>query len=373
MVSGSVAPTYCGIGRLTGKLVAVLQEKGEEVLYLTNNIQKEINPQATQIKVKIVRGSLLSFGLNDIYSSVREFKPQIINFQYQTFGKNYWDAFFPLVAKFGFNKIKVTVTIHEFEGFTMKGKLRMVLPILLADKVLFSDQNQMESACKFFNQFLLKKCLSEKSNTFFITQSSKKKFKIPGFNERKLHLAFHGYIQPPKGLDLLLSALVDFKPPFHLHLLSDFRLLLNYSNAPEIKDYQEKCHKIMLQGNLSQSVTVYGDIDPNSSKFRDVLSRVELAIFPFKDFVTLRRTSLINVLMNSDSLVASTYKEGLSDPLLSSLLSFQPNIESLKEFLTKYQAFSISQKKELAKQQLAIREKMSEKSAKEQLHRTLIF
>lgn len=216
MVCGSIAPTYCGVGKFAARMVSLLQKNGINVTYLTNTVQVDLNKnQDSLLEVKTFTANLRKNGLLSLFRLVRSQKPDICNFQYQSFGRNYFDSIFPLIVKLASPKAIKVVTIHEYSVFSNLGKARLSLAMWFADRVLFSDSHQLVEACKN-NSWL-----SSKSAVIFIGPGSDKflsSFSYPKF-ESTLNLGFHGLIQPGKGLDVLVDALSQFKHPFKLHIL----------------------------------------------------------------------------------------------------------------------------------------------------------
>lgn len=137
----------------------------------------------------------------------------------------------------------------------------------------------------------------------------------------------------------------------------EFKPLLAYGDNGLVKEYQNMIlQKIEKLKARQGEVIIYGDIEPGSDRFREILSEVELAVFPFTDYLTARRSSFCNVLLNSNCIMASSYKEGFSDAFLNKVLSFEPNEEEILNFLNNYVAKSISEKQKIADQQKNMRQ-----------------
>ncbi len=372
IICGSIAPTYCGIGKFAARIFRLLTSKGVQVFYLTNKKQPEFNPQDKSLGVKPYTGKLLTGGIYDVYKVVKKIRPQIVNIQYQTFAKNYRDVFFPLAAKLAYLKVKVISTIHEFYGLTLKGKIRNTLIILFSDKVLFSDQTQLASASKFTYGLFDKKFTTVIAG--INTDFKKYNFTLPDFKNNHLHIAYHGYIQPTKGLDFLLKALRDYSYPFTLHILGDFRTMLNYSNLEEVRNYQKFCLDLIENSkSLKENTKVWGDVEPGSPKFKEILQQCHVAILPFTDYLTFRRSTFVNVLLNSSCVMVSTLDPRYSEPELSSVCPIEPKSEqSILNFLNNWQQLSFEQKADLFKKQMSLREYLIGPELKEETLQKLL-
>ncbi len=356
MICGSQVPTYCGIGMYAAKLVRILQKNKVDVEYLTNYRQAEYNIYSEKIEVKTHKASLIKFGLKSIFKTAYKNKPEIVNIQYQTFGGNLFDCLFPLAVKFGSFKTKIISTIHNFDELKFIEKVKIIIAGFLSQKIIFSDKRQLTE----FNNFT-KGFFKIKLDTLFIGQAlnlTSDDFGYPVFNQKVLNICFHGYIEPQKGFHYLLQALSKTKQKYKLHILADFRprVKFKHNNLGNILDYQKKWYNFIESNpDLKKNTIIYGDVDPSNPKFKEILKKVELAIFPFTDYLTCRRSSLMSTFLNSNVTVVSTFKKDESEDFLSSLGGITPSSYSIQKFIEKYSRMSLEQKKNLSQKQTALK------------------
>ena len=356
LVCASAEPTYCGVGKFSAKLTTILQEHGAEVVYLTSSRQRDYHAASGRLSVSPEKGALLRGGVRDVFRFVRKHRPDIVNFQYQSFHQNYFDILYPLAARLASPRTKIISTIHEFEHFSLLGRLRQVLPMLTSDKILFSDRRQMIKALPYSLNLARNKSAVIAVGPSVEPQLSTYAAK-PKHNPKHLHLAFHGFVQPLKGLEYLLEALVRFEYPFTLHLLGKLEPILDYNIHDAVNEYQKRIRNLIeTTPRLRQNVRIYGDVDPNSSRFVEILERAELAIFPFRDGVSHRRSSLVNTLMNSNVIVAATHDPKYSDAGLESIVPVGYTSRSILEFLNDYITWDKSRRTEVYRAQLALKE-----------------
>lgn len=357
IVCGSAEPTYCGVGKFSAKMTKILQKCGSEVAYLTSDKQRDYNENGGTLTVEPEQGNLLGGGLIDLFKFVRGHEPDIVNLQYQSFHKNYCDVLYPLVIKLAYSQAKVISTIHEFESFSWKGRLRQVLPMLMSDKVLFSDKRQRVTAVPYTLDLIKNRSEVVNVGPSVLVQLKTYRNK-PTHNSEHLHIAFHGFVQPAKGLHLLLDALSKFSKPFTLHLLGSLDSLLTYSNDTEVEAYQAKLKRMIEENDqLRNNVKVYGDTDPKSKKFAEALEGIELAIFPFEDGVSNRRSSLFNTMMNSNAVIASTFDALYSDDGLESIVPLDYNSDSILNFLVEYSKWPLRQRHQVYQKQKQLKER----------------
>ena len=372
-ICASAEPTYCGPGKFSAKLTRLLQNHDAEVVYLTSEYQRDYHAASAQLSVTPEKGRLLEGGVLDVFKFVRKHRPDIVNIQYQSFHQNYADIFYPLAAKLAHPKTKTIATIHEFEHFSLLGRLRQVLPMLTSSRILFSDRRQMVKALPYTLQLVRRK-----SSVIAVGPSVKPQLKTYArqftHNPKHLHLAFHGFVQPLKGLEYLLEALARFEHPFTLHLIGKLTPILEYNIHDSVTEYQRQIQRqIETSPRLKKNVRIYGDIDPNSARFVEILSRTELAVFPFRDGVSHRRSSLMNTLMNTNALVAATYDEKYSDSELDSILPLEYSSKAILDFLRDYITWDNARYQAVYSRQRALKEYFLSEKFQESLYRQLIL
>jgi glycosyltransferase involved in cell wall biosynthesis len=325
IISGSSYPTMCGVGNYAHKVANILSKEGYEVYYIANkdqNISKKASIESFAYKLDKIHIS--SKNLFEIFNYIKKNKIEVINIQYNSteLGRQLFPSFLSILIKARFPKVVLQATIHEFANYTKLGKIRHIIPCLVADKCFFSDTNQLNSAIAFSKGIIKNK--SQKipigSNVKFnITE------KAPIITANKpINIIFHGLIQPKNGLEFLVRALSKLKNEgisFRLHILGEFKLLVNYGEKnQEISDYQQGILNFINE-NIKDETTVYGDIDPSSKLFYQTLKNKEIYIAPDTDGLTVRRTSFWNVFLQSDAIAIGTYVDSISDPELSCLIN----------------------------------------------------
>jgi glycosyltransferase involved in cell wall biosynthesis len=343
IVCGSISPTFCGIGKYVNYTLNLLPQDSE-ITYLTNDIQTNFNPndETTIRNYQTLKSNLYQFHLSQIrhfVSLAKKEKPEIVIIHHQTFQKNYFDAFFNLFLKLGNSQSKVINVVHEFRHFSKLGKIRLALIGLFSNRILFSDASQREA----YNQFT-RNMFEKKTFTTMIgnaNQNEIKNFNNPDFLRNKqniLNIGYHGFVQPAKGLDLLLTALSKFNKPFKLHILGEFKSILTNEDDTSVVEYHTKCLNIIESSTtLKNSTIVYGNIEPSSNQFAKILESVDLLVFPFVDSLTMRRTSFLTSVMASNAIAVSTYNSSISDKALSVFSGIEPSEDSILDYLNRFE------------------------------------
>ena len=375
-ICGSISPTYCGIGKYANKTINYLPSD-TNIIYLTNDEQSEYNQADQNIirSYKIIKVNLRKFSLkslHNVYKTVKENKPEIVNIQHQTFSKNYFDAVFNLAVKIASPKTRTINTIHEFEHFSRLGRVRLMIAGFFSDRILLSDPRQLE----LYNQFT-RNIFKNKTKVTFIgnnVNNQLEEYKIQyqpiSPNNEILILGYHGFIQPAKGVYELLEALKNYSVDFKLHILGEFKAILDYEGQDQIIEYQQKCLKLITDNQiLKDNIMIHGDIDPSSNKFKEILTQVDLLIFPFQDYLTMRRSSFFATLLASNSLAVSTYKSEISENELEVFEGIGNDSDSILNYLNKFKTLANKEKQQIYNKQLLFKNKMADNQLEQELVR----
>ncbi len=365
-ICGSITPTYCGIGKYVNKVISCFPSS-VNVFYLANKEQSEYNQfdETVTKKYTVIESNLRKMSLKslvELYKLTKKIKPEIVNIQHQTFAKNYFDSIFNLIVKLANPKTKTINTIHEFEHFGKLGKVRLALAGLFSNKILFSDPRQEKLYNIFTRNFFKNKTKVTiiGNNVNNQLTSYELNYEPSSPNNSVLNLGYHGFIQPAKGVFELLEALNNYNGEFKLYILGEFKPLLNYETKSEVIEYQQKCLNLINSNQkLKKNVIITGDIDPSSQQFKQILEQVDLLVFPFQDYCTMRRSSFFGALLASNSLAFSSYKEGISEKELQVFQGISNTFESILDFLNKFHILDNSSKQEIYKQQLSFKNNLA--------------
>ncbi len=379
-ISGSSVPTMCGVGKFTHRIINILNREGFNAFLLTNKNQKLFKKDASTEKQ--YNATFLDIKVPNLFKIIRNIKktnPEIINIQYNSveFGRSLFPSLLAVIIKIVFPKIYLQVTIHEFVNYTLLGKIRHIIPCLVANKAFFSDQSQLNSANDFVKGMIKSKStvlalgahLSADLNSFIkIDPNSLAK-------KENINICFHGLVQPSNGLEYLVEAFqkIDSKLNCKLHILGDIKLLIDYGKMnSSVKNYQFNLLQKIDQSK--KNIIIYGDIDPQSENFKNVLKEMDLFIFPDVNGITIRRSSFWNVFMQANFPAFVTYVDQISDPILKNLIHIMPkSSEDIFKKLQEYITLNIDEKEEIIDKQQQVRDYMSSENIEKQVINQIVY
>ncbi len=259
-MTGSFPPDVCGVGDYSDALIRSLRAEGVgvDIFY-----EKKWSLRA-----------LFSYA-----SRLRKHRSRVLNVQYPTQGYG-WSIVPPLLCLLVKPRRSV-VTLHEFSRRSFKAKCVSWSFFLVADWVIFTTDNERESGCK------TAPWIRPISSVIPLASS------IPMMSSdfRDIDIAYFGHLRPDKGLEDFVAIIAS------LRKLGKFRVAMIGQLVEGFEEYG---------GNaICQLKSLEVDIILNRSaeEVSEFLSRVKIALLPFPDGVTLRRTTALASMGNGALLV----------------------------------------------------------------------
>lgn len=298
-ISGEISPhTKCGVSNYTYKLIQELNTNKNLDISIISSKNDFLDDQFNYINIENWNFS----NWKNIKKAINKFKPQIIHYQHPTkiYGKNLFQFFIPYLIKKEFANIKVLTTIHEFSESPWYAKLWLIFLIKKSDYLIFTNQNNLDYAKKSISLKNKAKVIYIGSNIevrkFNNDQIVKERKKILG--DKKYLIGYFGFIEKNKGIDDLINSLNilvnQANKPYKLLIIAALNNKYSYHR------YIEKLtHKYSLQSNVY--ITGYLE-ETDVSKY---LQMIDLGVLPFKNGVSLRRGSLIAMLLHNVPVISS--------------------------------------------------------------------
>lgn len=294
-ISGSYPPIRCGIGDYTQRLARALTEQGVQVRVITSKEGVSGARDGEVIILPLVRDWTMR-ALPEILASLRANLPDLVNLQYPTqrYGRQPFVNVLPafLRARLG---IPVITTIHEFSTYRLPGKLRVGLSLLTSQRVIVTDHinlRQIARAFPFFRSKLRHAPIGANIEPMLREFDRQYQRAHYGATDSDVVLAYFGFISPSKGIETLLQAFALAQRE-----RSELRLLLianREAAEPRYADYHRKIERTLAALHLDDRICWTGYVAPRAVS--EYLASADLAILPFDDGASLRRTTLLSAL-----------------------------------------------------------------------------
>jgi len=274
-ITGSLPPINDGVADWSECLISELKNEHDLKVFKT----KKMNSleEVEEIYIENFRSNnLLKHIKNDV---------DFVHIEYPCvgYGKyNFKINLLPMLLKLKKNKIKISLMLHEFDSYTLKGKLRCLMMIWFSDHIFTSDS---------VNKAKIEKLTSKKVKKLLIKSQlpvEKKDYSISKNDD--IILGFWGYIREDKGFDLILEVVnILLKNNYNIK----FRVLSDLD--PNI-EYHKKLLKRIDDLNLKNKLEIHGFLD--NSKMSEEINKLDICILPYKKGLTERRGTFMAPMAN---------------------------------------------------------------------------
>ena len=281
-IVGSFPTMKCGVGDYTHRLSEELARKGNEVHIITSN---KANPKSDLLHIHNIVEKWDMSAFKGIMSKLKEIKPDMVNIQYPGFeyNKNLVVSILPIEIKRKL-KCKVTATLHEYECFTLKSKIRLYINFLKLDKIIVAEEEFIEKIKKDFKKTdIIYIPISSNVPKSKITQEKKKEL-LEKYNltDKKV-ISYFGFAVPTKGIEYLLESVSK---------LDDDVKLLFIGELDSNNEYQKSLLDLIEKLEIKEKVILTGFFE-DEKDVADLLEISNVCVLPFVEGVKTRNGSFL--------------------------------------------------------------------------------
>ncbi len=311
VVSGTWPPLRCGVGDYTACLCQELARTGVQVKVLTSLSADPAAVRADGLEVKpLVRR--WSWGmLAQVKAEVAALRPDVVLFQWPTaaYGRSLAVNLLPAYLRRWFPGLPLVTTLHELRYFRPWTRWRALPALRYSDRVVLVDPADQAAAFKL-HPACQARCVHipigsnlPSAGQAFDREAGRRAL---GIGPGDFAVAFFGFANPPKGMELLLAALAQLKPRH-----PELKLLL-LSQLSGRDAYQRRLAGLIERSGLS-GITLRPDYAP-APKTAERLASADCAVLPFRDGVSQKRGSLLACLAQGLPVVTTAPEKGAEGP-----------------------------------------------------------
>lgn len=315
-VTGSFPAMHCGVGDYTARLV-------ESLLTIDPTIQVNV---ITTANSKVTVPGCSGWTINQISSwrlgmlprlmrMIEAARPDVVHIQYPAAGYNNGLApnILPLAASLLQPGFPVVVTLHEFSVAHPLRRLSALFFLLCARRIVVCDGREQRAVNRFLRLRRQKATLLPLAANIpvfapFISMNRyTSEQQNPRRDGRELTLCYFGFVSKSKDVFFLLKVLASLRGeglPLRLLLIGGIT-----------REARGKLSALMDDLELTEYVTLTGFCPPETVSRH--LTESDVALFPFRDGVSLRRSTFLTAMQHGLPVVTTRAKgylpEGLSD------------------------------------------------------------
>ncbi len=279
-IVGAFPKMKCGVGDYTYNLALELAKTNEIYVITSSRASNKLG----NMKIYNIIDEWDKSGSKKILEKLQEIKPDLVNIQYPSdeYKNNLAMNLLPNKIK---KQIKCTVvaTIHEYECFTLKRKIRNYLNFKNLDKIIVVEKEFIDQIKKDFKKVdidfikissnIPRSEISDKQRLELL-----KKYGLENTNS----IGYFGFANPSKGLESLF---------WTVSKLENTKLLF-INKLDENNEYHKKLLNLIEELNIKDRIVITGFLD-SEKDVSDLLSITSVNVFPFIDGVKLRNGSFL--------------------------------------------------------------------------------
>lgn len=312
IIAASLPPSPCGIADFTHKLAGKLSERNLTIRVV---ISKQSSLKNIHLSVDAVMDRWAVTDLFKLEHIIARFKPHTVVFQSTGIGYPRFSLRFlyPAFIRKKHPQIKILYVLHEFKSLSLSGKIETLVSCLFSNKIL--TNNVLSHRFPFIKK------------THFVQTPSHISVRFEALNKDSgvPTAVFFGYLDPFKGIDLLLKAFHELREKdvyLHLNIIGKDR-----SRTLKYRTYLESLRK---KWKMQNYVKFFGHLPEDHVSY--IFQKSDFGILPFRCGVSPKSGSLAALIEHNLPTIITVKNEDLKANIPEGILKIKPdNIETLKE------------------------------------------
>jgi rfaE bifunctional protein nucleotidyltransferase chain/domain len=301
LVVPTFPPDQCGVGDYTYQLALHLAAAGHRVVVLTTRRPDDGRRHPFELRPLIANWHFPD--MKTVLDVVRELVPDIVHIQYHN---EDYDAVemvsaLPLCIEETLPETRVVTTLHNIRSFTFAPRLTMGVFLRFSDWLVLTNDADREVLLREHPLQAHKHSVVPAAGGLPCPGAvregrSEHRSRVRhalGLADDAFLLGYFGFLNEEKGLESLLYAMAALgaaRFPAHLLLVGG----LHSDREAAISPYQESLLALRRDLGLEATVTTTGYLDPGAAS--EHLVALDLAVLPFRDGLTTKRSSFLSVL-----------------------------------------------------------------------------
>lgn len=341
-ISGSFPNQKSGIGDSADRLFSEFNKKVCTKLMTSN--EKKINDYINQCNYNDViymdSWNLKFASLRKISRILKEYNIDVVHIEYpgDAYGRGMFINFLPFYIRctnmLKRKKVKVFLRLHEFTKARLLRRIVIIPMIMFSNKIYVPALNDWGVLRRIFGKKINKTLIGSNINVVNICKEEV---------DNKINLAYFGFVYHNKGIEVLLNIFNKIKQNDKENKFK-FTIIGEVSDKEDnhFRKYHIRVLKMIRDLKLEDKIRITGYL--SNKDVSKELKKVDIAILPFDDGLSLRRGSFLAFLehgipivttygdeecLNLFKEVEGIYMGKSSDELINKILSWSNDKNNL--------------------------------------------
>lgn len=303
-ISGALPDVSCGIGDYVDALAGALTRRNHEVVVLTT-ASPDLRPSAAYRVVPLqTTWSLRDAGR--VAAAVKLEHPDVLHLQFPGvgYGRGFGACFAPWAVRLRGHRPLLVTTLHEFNRFRLRHRMRLALAVAACDLVISPDPTELASIERHlrWRRGLDTELIPVAANVWPAAAASRRSGPRAG---GELVVGYWGFLRPDKGVDLLLEAFAQVRRS------RPARLVLAGDPGPDAQ-YRASLMRQAGELGISEAIQTTGKLPADG--LSAALQSFDVCVLPFRDGLLQNRTTYAGAVAHGLYVVTTGLKKRGFDP-----------------------------------------------------------
>lgn len=294
LITGSFPPTRCGVGDYTARLASALAKEKHHVVVITSAGQTTADFMSMTVKPVMKHWGLA--GIRPLLTMVQQIRPDVVHLQYPSsgYGKALGINMLFWLLKITLPRVQRVLTLHEYEVFSWKGRLRLWLSLKNAHRVICTNDRDAGLLKKRMPHLKLR-VIPIGSN---VGEKSGPQEPEPSVG-RTIELLHFGTVMPNKGWPMMIAAL-------EILAARGYRASLTVMSGLDGKRYlyHQEVESMIERSSVAAWIRFTGYLD--EAALAALAGQDDIVVLPFSDGLRLNRGSFVAMLAYHKAIITTT-------------------------------------------------------------------
>ncbi len=293
LISGSFPPARCGVGDYTARLASALAQEKHQVVVITSAGRPTADFTAMTVRPVVKHWGLA--GMRSLFAVLQPLHPDVVHVQYPStgYGRALGINMLFILLKLMLPHVQRVITLHEYEVFSWKGRLRLWLTVKTAHKVICTNHHDATLLKKRMPRLKLQ-VIPIGSN---VGEKNQAQQPLPA-NGEVMQLLHFGTVMPNKGWATMIAALEALAARG-----LQARLTVMSSLEGKAYLYHQEVASMIERSSVAAWIRFTGYLD--EAALAALAGNDDIVVLPFSNGLRLNRGSFVAMLAYGKAIITT--------------------------------------------------------------------